>query len=69
MAILVRVRTASKRHRCNNGDWIEPGERYEDVALTPDSNPDCGKWWHARQHPGGVCWMYADEPQSEEEPW
>jgi hypothetical protein len=36
--IPVRIRTARKRHRCDDylcKGWIEPGERYEDHRLPP----------------------------------
>jgi len=69
MAILTRVRTARKRHRCALGDWIEPGEQYEESALTPGSDHGNDRWWHERRHLAANCFIYADEPQPEEKPW
>ena len=68
MAVLTRVRTARKRYRCALGDWIEPGEQYEESALTPGSDIGNGGWWHERRHLSEICFMYADEEQPGEDP-
>ena len=69
MSVMVTVRTARKRHRCSRSDWIEPGEQYEEIAIPPGSDIGNGGWWHERRHLSEICFMYADEPQPEEDPW
>lgn len=46
-------RTARKRHRCETlhcAGWIEPGQRYIDSALTPNSDIGNTGWLHGKFH-------------------
>ncbi len=56
VAVLTTVRTARKRHRCARcSGWIEPGERYEEAALTPGSDVGNPHWWRERVHLSEYC--------------
>lgn len=51
---LLTIRTARKRHWCEQGrHWIEPGERYEDWRVPPwRGGNESPRWWHAQRHDG-----------------